>query len=323
MADTTNGFRFHETGGPDVLRWETIALPEPHDGEIRLRHTAISVNFIDTNQRKGAYPVKLPSGLGLAGVGVAETAGGGFQAGDRVGYATGPLGAYQERRNVETRRLVRLPDDITDQDAAALMMRGLTAWYLIHKTYAVKPGDAIVVHAAAGGVGQIAARWAKAKGAFVIGLVGSEAKTAIAKQAGCDNVLISREPFATNVRALTGGKGVAAVYDSVGKDTFMESLDCLAVRGVMAAYGTASGPIPMIDPKILADKGGLFLTRPSLIHYVNESQDLEEGADAMFAAVRDGIILPNIQKILPLKDAAEAHRMLEARETTGALVLIP
>jgi NADPH2:quinone reductase len=322
----THAIRFYETGAPDVLKWEEIDVPKPQTGEVTIRQTAVGVNFIDTNQRKGAYPVKLPSGLGLVAAGVIEDIGaeaGAFKKGDRVAYATGPLGAYAEVRNFPVQHLVKLPDDIDDKTAAALMMRGLTAWYLLFRTYKVQKGDTIVVHAAAGGVGQNMARWAKHVGATVIGLVGSKDKVDIAKQAGCDHVLISRDPFADKVRDLTGGRGAAAVYDSVGKDTFMQSLDSLKPLGTLAAFGTASGPIPQIDPKILADKGSLFLTRPSLKDYVAERSELETGAKAMFEAIRQGILKPDIQKEFKLEDAANAHEALEGRKLTGTIVLLP
>jgi NADPH2:quinone reductase len=321
-----HAIRFDKTGGPDVLQWVEVEPAQPSAGEVRVKHTAISVNFIDINHRKGQYPLKLPSGLGLAGVGTVDALGDGvtdFKKGDRIGYTSGPIGAYADFNIVKASQAVKILDDIDDKTAAALMMRGLTAWYLLHKTYEVKKGDVIVVHAAAGGVGQILCRWGKKIGATVIALVGSDDKMKTAKEAGADHVLISREPFADKIKELTGGKGAQIVYDSVGKETFEQSLKSLRPRGMLALFGTASGMVPPFDLKALAEGGSLYLTRPSLTHYVSTKEDLQEGADALWQAVRDGIALPQITNEFALKDAAKAHETLESRKTTGAMVLLP
>ena len=321
-----HAIRFDKTGGPDVLQWVEHDAPPPQAGEVRVRHTAISVNFIDIVQRKGQYPLPLPSGLGLSAAGIVEAIGDGvtdFKAGDRLAYTSGPLGAYAEIHTVKAAQAVKIPHDIDDRTVAAVMLRGLTAWYLLHKTYVVQQGDTIVVHAAAGGVGQILCRWGRSLGAQVVGLVGSADKTETAKQAGADHVLISTEPFADKVKALTGGQGAPVVYDSVGKDTFDQSLASLRPRGVLALFGNASGPVPPLDLGRLAAGGSLFVTRPSLTNYVSSKADLQEGADALWRAVRDGIALPQIGQEYALADAAKAHAALEGRQTTGALILIP
>lgn len=323
---TPKAMRVYKSGGPDVLQWEDFDPGAPAAGQVRVRHTAIGVNFIDIYHRSGLYPLPFPHGIGLEAAGTVEAVGPGVKSprlGDRVAYASGPAGAYAEFNLVPADRLVILPDDIDDRTAAALMLKGLTAWYLLHKTFAVKKGQTILVHAAAGGVGQMLSRWGKAMGAKVIGTVGHQDKVDIAREAGCDHVLISRQDFVKDVREITGGVGVEVVYDGIGKDTFMASLDCLKPRGLMASYGSASGPVPTFEPGILSAKGSLFLTRPSLMHYTATRAELEEGAGALFDAVRKKIARAAITATFALKDAAEAQRQLESRKTTGAVLLIP
>jgi NADPH:quinone reductase len=323
---TAKAMRVYKSGGPDVLQWENFDPGSPGAGQVRVRHTAIGLNFIDIYHRTGLYPLPFPHGLGLEAAGIVEAAGPDVKSprvGDRVAYTTGPAGAYADINLVPADRLVVLPEDIDDRTAAALMMKGLTAWYLLHKTFAVKRGHTILVHAAAGGVGQVLSRWGKALGAKIIGTVGSAEKVSIAREAGCDHVLISRQDFVKEVRDITGGAGVDVVYDGIGKDTFMASLDCLKPRGLMASYGSASGPVPPFEPGILSAKGSLFLTRPSLMHYTATRAELEEGAGALFDAVRKKIVRATVTATFALKDAAEAQRQLESRRTTGTVLLIP
>ncbi len=323
---TAKAMRVNKSGGPDVLQWQDFDPGAPAAGQVRVRHTAVGVNFIDIYHRTGLYPLPFPHGLGLEAAGIVEAVGPGVKSprvGERVAYANGPPGAYAEFNLVMADRLVILPDDIDDKAAAALMLKGLTAWYLLHKTFAVKKGHTILVHAAAGGVGQLLSRWGKALGAKVIGTVGNPEKVGIAREAGCDHVLISRQDFLKELRDITGGAGVEVVYDGIGKDTFMASLDCLKPRGMMVSYGNASGPVPAFEPGILSAKGSLFLTRPSLMHYTATRAELEEGAAALFDAVRKKIICASVTATFALKDAAEAQRQLESRKTTGAVLLIP
>jgi len=322
-----NAIRIHQTGGPEVLTWETVDVPPPALGEVQVRHRAVGLNYIDTYHRTGLYPLTLPSGIGMEGAGVVEAVGEGvtlFQVGDRVAYAGGPLGAYAEVRNLPADRLLALPAGIDFSTAAAMMLQGLTAAYLLRRTFPVQAGDAILFHAAAGGVGLIACQWAKALGATVIGTVGSEAKAELALANGCDYVInYSREDFAPRVRDLTCGEGVAVVYDGVGKDTFAGSLDSLKTFGTLVTYGNASGPVPPIDPLVLTQKGSLYVTRPTLMHHIARREDLEAlGAD-LFAMVASGLVRIAVNQTYPLSQAAQAHRDLEGRKTTGSTILLP
>ncbi|MDD2884233.1 MAG: quinone oxidoreductase [Dechloromonas sp.] len=322
-----HAIRFHETGGPEVLRWESVTVPPPAAGEVTVRQRAVGLNFIDTYHRTGLYPLPLPSGLGMEAAGVVEAVGEGvseFRVGDHVAYAGGPVGAYAEVRNVPAHRLLPMPATVDFKTAAAMMLQGLTAAYLLRKTYRVQPGDAVLIHAAAGGVGLIAAQWAKALGATVIGTVGSEAKAVLAAAHGCDHVInYSRENFAERVRDLTGGEGVAVVYDGVGKDTFAGSLDSLRPLGMMVSYGNASGPVPPVDLIQLSQKGGLFLTRPTLMHYTTRREDLLARGAELFEVVSSGQVRIEVHQTYALHEAAQAHRDLEARKTTGSTVLLP
>ncbi|MDD2989903.1 MAG: quinone oxidoreductase [Zoogloea sp.] len=319
--------RFERTGGPDVLQWVEADLAPPAPGEAQLRHHAVGLNYIDTYHRSGLYPVPLPSGIGLEAAGVVEAVGEGvtdLQPGDRVAYAGGPLGAYAERRNIPADRLVRLPDALSFEQGASMMLQGLTAQYLLRRTYRVQPGDTILIHAAAGGVGLIVCQWAKALGATVIGTVGSDEKAALAHQYGCDHTIVyTRESVSGRVRELTGGEGVAVVYDSIGQDTFMDSLACLRPLGMMVTFGNASGPVAPFDPGLLGKMGSLFLTRPSLFAYSARRDDLLTMAEDLFAVVLSGQVRLSINQRFPLQDAATAHRELEARRTTGSTVLVP
>lgn len=323
----THAIRFHQTGGPEVLSWEKMPVADPGPGEVRLRHEAVGLNYIDTYHRSGLYPVPLPSGIGLEAAGTVEAVGEGVTnlvAGDRVAYAGGPLGAYACVRNMPADRLVRLPEPLSFEQGAAMMLQGLTAQYLLRRTYKVQPGDTILIHAAAGGVGLIVCQWAKALGATVIGTVGSDDKAALAMAHGCDHAIVySRENFAERVRELTGGAGVAVVYDSIGRDTFMDSLSCLQPMGMMVLFGAASGPVPAFDPQILAQKGSLFLTRPTLFGYTAKRSDLVTMASELFDVVLHGRVRIEVNQRYALKDAAQAHLDLEARRTTGSTVLMP
>ena len=319
--------RIHEAGGPEVLRFEDFDPGAPAEGEVQLRHTAVGLNYIDVYDRSGLYPMPLPGGLGREAAGVVTAVGRkvkGLRKGDRVAYVHTAPGSYSELRNVPAARLVKLPRAISDEQAAALMLKGLTAHYLLRRTYRVRRGDWILVHAAVGGVGLILCQWARALGAKVIGVVGSDAKAALAKKNGCHHVLVmGRDPILENVRRLTKGAGVAVVYDSVGKDTFMESLDCLRPLGMMVSYGNASGPPPLISPLELSKRGSLFLTRPSLFAYIAARKDLESAARELFRVVASGKVKLRIGQRYALADAAQAHRDLEARRTTGSTVLVP
>jgi NADPH2:quinone reductase len=319
--------RFSKPGGPEVLTLENIELPAPKETEVRVRHTVIGVNFIDTYQRSGLYPVSLPSGLGMEAAGTVEALGAhvtSLKVGDRVGYYSGPLGAYAEANNVPADRLVKLPDGITDEVAAASLLKGMTAQFLLKRTFAVKPGQTILFHAAAGGVGLIAAQWAKHLGATVIGTVGSPEKIELARANGCDHVLNTRsDDWTKRVRELTKGEGVPVVYDSIGKETFSGSLDCLAVRGMMVSFGNASGPAPAIEPGVLSAKGSLFLTRPTLFHYTRTAQELQDTASDLFAVIASGAVKVSVHQRFKLEDARKAHEALHSRNTTGATVLIP
>jgi len=322
-----HAIRIHQAGGPEVLRWEEVLVPAPAAGEATVRHAAVGLNFIDVYHRTGLYPQIMPAGLGLEGAGVVEAVGDGvtdLQVGDRVAYAGGPVGAYAEVRNIPAHRLLKLPDTISFETAAAMMLQGLTAAYLLRKTYRVQPGDAVLIHAAAGGVGLIACQWAKALGATVIGTVGSAAKGELARAHGCDHVIdYSSENFSQRVREITGGEGVAVVYDGVGKDTFIGSLDSLRPMGMMVAYGNASGPVPPLDLLLLSQKGSLFVTRPTLMNYTAKRADLEALGAELFEMVGSGRVRIEVNQRYALKDAELAHRDLEARRTTGSTILLP
>jgi len=323
----THAIRFHQAGGPEVMQWMSIELPPPAAGEVRVRHHAIGLNYIDTYHRSGLYPLPLPSGLGQEAAGVVEVIGEGVtevKVGDRVAYATSPLGAYAEARNIPAQVLVPLPDAISFEQGAAMMMQGLTAQYLLRRTYRVQAGDTVLVHAAAGGVGTILCQWAKALGATVIGTVGSDQKAEVARAHGCDHPIVyTREKFAERVRELTGGEGVPVVYDSIGKDTFMDSLACLRPLGLMVSYGNASGAVPPVDIGVLARMGSLFLTRPTLFTYAAKRSDLLAMAAELFEVVAAGTVKVEINQRYALKEVAQAHRDLEGRRTTGSTILIP
>lgn len=322
----THAIRLYEFGGPEVLKWEEIDLPAPGPGEALIRQTAIGLNFIEIYQRTGLYPLPLPLVLGQEGAGIVEAIGPGVtdvNVGDRVAYASGPSGAYAEKRLYPANRLVPLPDGISDEIAAAIMLGGMTARYLIKETFPLKPGHTVLYHAAAGGVGQIAVQWAKQLGATVIGTV-SAGKVDLAKSLGCDHVLVSgQDDIAAKVKEITGGRGVDVVYDSVGKDTWEGSLDSLAPRGMMVTFGNASGPVPAIQPLTLAAKGSLFLTRPTLGHYIATREDLLANANDLFNAVLSGAVKVHVNQTFALKDVADAHIALADRRTTGATVLLP
>lgn len=322
-----HAMRIHQTGGPEVLCWEEVDVPAPAPGEARVRQAAVGLNFIDIYHRNGLYPLPLPSGIGLEGAGVVEAVGAGVSevaVGDRVAYAGGPLGAYAEVRNMPAHRLLKLPDSISFETAAAMMLQGLTAAYLLRRTYRVQAGDAVLIHAAAGGVGLIAGQWAKALGATVIGTVGSAAKVELAKAHGYDHVInYATEDFPRRVREITAGAGVAVVYDGVGKDTFSGSLDCLRPMGMMVTYGNASGPVPPLDLLQLTQKGSLYVTRPTLMQYTARREDLQAFAAELFAVVAAGQVRIEINQRYALAAAANAQRDLEARRTTGSTILLP
>ncbi len=316
--------RFAKTGGPEVLEWQAVEVGKPGPGQVRLKHSAVGLNYIDTYQRSGLYPMPLPSGLGSEAAGIIEEVGSGvsgLKPGDRVAYAGGPLGAYSEARVMPADRLVPVPAGITDQQAAAMMLKGMTAWYLIRRTHAVKRGETILIHAAAGGVGLIVCQWAKHLGATVIGTVGDDEKAALAKQHGCDHPINYRkEDFVARVSDITADKKLPVVYDSVGKDTFYKSLDCLAPLGLMVSFGQSSGAIGPVDIGILSGKGSLFLTRPTLNTYTATRADLLTAAKELFEVVEKGIVKLAINQTYPLRNAAQAHRDLQDRKTTGSTV---
>jgi len=322
----TQAIRFHETGGPEVLKLERVEVGDPGPGQVRIRHTAIAVNFIDVYFRTGRYPSALPAGLGSDAVGVVEAVGPGVSfltPGDRVGYLLGPLGAYSQARVMPAEVLIKLPDGISDRSAATLIMKGLTAQYLFRQVYPLKAGDTILYHAAAGGVGLIACQWARALGVTMIGTVGSDEKAEIAKAHGCAHVInYKRENFVERVKEITGGKGVPVVYDSVGKDTLMGSLDCLQKRGTLVSNGTSSGPV-VIDTTLLAMKGSLWVTRPAMVDYALPRPNMLKMADELFDLVLKGQIVSEPKQSFALADAAEAHRALESRQTVGATILVP
>ncbi|MBP6514101.1 MAG: quinone oxidoreductase [Steroidobacteraceae bacterium] len=317
--------RIHAPGGPEALTWEEIEVGAPGKGEVRIRHEAVGLNYIDVYDRSGLYPMAMPACLGREAAGVVVAAGRGarFREGDRVAYVYTP-GSYCEERVMPADRLVRVPEGISSAQAAAMMLKGLTAHYLLRRTYRVRKGDPVLIHAAAGGVGLIAVQWAKHLGATVIGVVGSDAKAGLVREHGADHVIVTpREDFTARVREITGGAGVPVVYDSVGKDTFFASLDCLRPLGMMVSYGNASGPPPLFSPMELAKRGSLFLTRPSLFAYIAARKDLDSAARELFGVVLGGVVRIRIGQTYALADAANAHRDLEARRTTGSTVLVP
>ena len=319
--------RMDGTGGPEVMTLVDVEVGKPGPGQVRVRQTAVGLNYIDTYHRTGLYPVQLPSGLGLEAAGVVEEAGEGvtsLKPGDRVAYGTGPIGAYAEMRNLPANRLTKLPAAISDETAAGMMLKGMTARYLLRATYVVKPGDTILLHAAAGGVGLIMSQWAKALGATVIGTVGSDAKAEIARAHGCDHVInYSTEDTVARVKELTGGKGVPVVYDGVGKDTITISLDCLRPRGLMVSFGNASGPVPPVDVLQLSARGSLYITRPTLMTYTASDEDLRETAEDLVNVVASGKVKIPVNQRYALAEVVTAHRDLESRRTTGTTVLIP
>jgi NADPH2:quinone reductase len=314
-------------GGPDVMQWRDIELPELKSGMARVRHTAIGLNFIDTYHRSGLYPLELPAGLGTEAAGVVEAIGDGVTSvtvGDRVAYFGVPPGTYCEKRVYAAERLVKLPDGISSETAAAAMLKGLTAWYLVRRSYPVQFGDTVLLYAAAGGVGLIASQWAAGLGARVIGVVSTAEKAELARANGCAEIVRSDDPaFVETVRGLTDGLGVAAVYDSIGKDTFFSSLDCLRAHGTMVTYGNASGAVEPFAPLELARRGSLFVTRPVLFDFLRERADLLAAADELFNVIEKGTVRIQVNQTYPLQDAAQAHRDLEARKTTGSTVLTP
>jgi NADPH2:quinone reductase len=320
-------FRINETGGPEVLRWEDVEVGEPGEGQARLRHTAVGVNYIDTYHRSGLYPLPLPSGLGIEAAGVVEAVGPGVtlvRPGDRVAYAGGPPGAYAEARVLPANILVPIPEGVADRTASAVMLKGMTAQYLIRRTYPVKAGETVLFHAAAGGLGLIACQWLKALGATVIGTVGSDEKAKVARAHGCEHVIVStKEDIAACVREITGGAGVPVVYDSVGKDTFLSSLDCLRPLGLMVSFGNASGKVAPFDIGILSQKGSLYLTRPTLATYTATRADLEAAAREVFDVIREGKVKVEIRHTYPLAEAERVHRDLEGRRTVGSIVMVP
>jgi NADPH2:quinone reductase len=322
-----NAIRFNQPGGPDVLKWEEVAVGDPGPKEVRIRQHAVGLNYIDVYHRTGAYPAPLPSGIGLEGAGEVVAVGAevaDLKEGDSVAYAGGPLGAYAEERLMPADRLVKLPNALSFEQGAAMMLQGLTAQYLLRRTYHVQPGDTILIHAAAGGVGLLVCQWAKALGATVIGTVGSDEKAALAKAHGCDHPIVyTREKFLDRVKEITGGEGVAVVYDSIGKDTYMDSLACLRPLGMMALFGAASGPVPPFDLGLLAKMGALFITRPTLFVYVAKRADLLAMSAELFDMVLSGKVKIEVNQRYALKDAAQAHIDLEARKTTGSTVLLP
>jgi NADPH2:quinone reductase len=322
----THAIRFESFGGPEVLQYCEIDLPSPEAGEVRVAHRAIGVNFIDVYHRTGLYPLALPSGLGGEGAGVVTAVGSGVThvaPGDRVAYtAPAPPGSYADERNVDARWLVKLPAAISDETGAAMMLKGLTAWYLLHRSFEVARGDWIVLYAAAGGVGLIAAQWARELGARVIGIVGSEGKRGLALRAGCEQVLLDGDEVPNAVRGLTGG-GVPVVYDSVGRASFYRSLDCLRPHGVLVSFGNSSGKVEPFSLHELTTRGSLYVTRPTLFDFIRDRSSLEAGAAALMQLVGNGRLNIAVNQTYALRDAAQAHRDLEARRTTGASVLIP
>ena len=322
----TKAIRIHTPGGPEVLRWEDVPTPEPGPGEALVRHAAVGLNFIDVYFRTGLYKTALPAILGMEASGTVAALGQGVTEvaiGDRVAYATAPIGAYATERVIAANRLVKLPDNIDFNTAAAMMLQGITAQYLLRRTYKVQPGETIVVHAAAGGVGLILCQWAKHLGATVIGVVSTAEKAKLARANGADHVVVGHTDLVAEVKRITGGAMVPVVYDSVGKDTFAVSIDSLAPLGMMVSYGNASGPVGAVDVGLLAAKGSLFLTRPTLATYTAKHADLHNGARELIEVVRQGAVHICVNQTFPLQQAAAAHAALEARQTTGSTVLLP
>lgn len=323
----SKAYRLHTTGGPEVLHWEEVEIGAPGPGEARVRHEACGLNMVDVYYRTGLYHTPLPSGIGVEGAGIVEAVGAGVthvKPGDRVAYAGGPLGAYSEVRLMPADRLCVLPEGISTEQGAAMMLKGMTVQYLVRQTYRVQPGDTVLFHAAAGGVGLIACRWLKALGAVVIGTAGSEEKCRLAREHGADYCINYRsENFVERVKHITNGEGVPVVYDSVGRETFMDSLDCLRPLGMMVTFGNASGPVPPLDLSILSAKGSLFITRPSLFAYAAKRESLEKMAAELFEMVLSGKVTIEIGRRYPLADAGQAHTDLVARKTTGASILLP
>jgi NADPH2:quinone reductase len=324
----SHAIRFHKTGGPEVLQWEEVPVAQPGQGEALIRHKAVGLNYIDTYHRTGLYPMPMPSGIGLEAAGVIEAVGPGvteFKAGDRVAYCNGPIGAYSELKVHPVDRLVKLPDGISFEQGASMMLQGLTVQYLLRRLLIVpKAGDTILWHAAAGGVGLIACQWAKALGINVIGTVSSDEKAKLAKEHGCTHpVVYTREDFVARVNEITGGKKCPVVYDSVGKDTFLKSLDCVQTRGLLCLFGNASGPVEALNTGLLAAKGSLSVTRPTLISFTAKREELVSAANELFEHVLAGRIKVGPRQSYALKDAQQAHRDLEARKTTGSTVLLP
>ena len=323
----TNAIRIHEHGGPEVMKWEAVEVGAPGPGEVRIKHTAVGLNYIDTYHRSGLYKIPLPTVIGREGAGVVEAVASDVHdiaVGDRVAYASLPIGAYSEVRLMPANRVVKIPDNVSDQQAASIMLKGMTTQYLVRRTYRVKPGDTILFHAAAGGVGLMLCQWAKHLGATVIGTVGSEEKAQLARANGCDHVInYSTEDFVARVAEITNGQKCDVVYDGVGKDTFLKSLDCVRPRGLVALFGNASGKVEPLDLGLLAAKGSLFVSRPALDTYVATRDDLVATADELFDIVGRGVVKIEINQTYPLREAAQAHRDLEARKTTGATVLLP
>jgi len=322
-----HAIRIHEYGGPEVLQYESIEVPEPGEGEATIRHTAIGLNFIDTYHRTGLYPLDLPLGLGTEAAGIVEAAGPGVtdvSPGDRVVYTGLPLGAYSTARNYPANRLVPIPEGISDEHAAAVLLKGLTAWYLLRRSYPVKAGDTVLLYAAAGGVGSLAAQWAKHLGATVIGIVSTDEKAERAREKGCEHIIMSdNDDIAGVVRELTSGEGVAAVYDSIGKDTFMTSLDCLRPHGVMVTFGNATGPVEPFAPAELAKRHSLYVTRPVLFDFVAMRDDLLGATRELFGVMHEGAVTVDVNQTYALVDTAQAHIDLESRKTTGSTILKP
>lgn len=319
--------RFHQPGGPEVMKLEDVELTAPGAGEVQIRHTAIGLNYIDTYHRSGLYPLALPHGLGMEGAGTVAAVGGGVSdlaVGDRVAYAAPPPGSYAEARNIDAAKVVKVPDGVEDRTAAAMMLKGMTAQYLIRQVYKVQSGDTILIHAAAGGVGLIVCQWAKALGATVIGTVGSDAKAELARANGCDHPIVyTRDNFVEKTLEVTGGKKLPVVYDSIGKDTWPASLDVLRPRGMMVSFGQSSGPVAPVDLGIFAQKGSLVFTRPTLMTFTATKEGLAEMAADLFAAVKSGKVRINIEQTYALADIVKAHQDLEGRRTTGSTVILP
>ena len=323
----TNAIMVHKIGGPEEMLWEEVDVTAPSENEVLIKQTVIGLNFIDTYFRSGLYPANLPTPLGMEAAGIIEQVGAnvsGFKEGDRVAYATAPLGSYSERRVMPPNNVVKIPDDISDEIAAAIMLKGMTAEYLVRRTFEVKSGQTVLFHAAAGGVGLIACQWLKAIGANVIGTVGSEEKAKLAKENGCDHtVLYKEENFVEKVKEITNGEGVPVVYDSVGKDTAIHGLDCLSPLGLLVIFGNSSGNAPAIEPGLLAAKGSLYVTRPTLFSYNSTREKLIDSAEQVFNMVRQNKISIRIGAKYELKDAVQAHKDLENRKTTGSILLMP